>query len=380
MADTTPTTPPGPAEFTPAAARARINVPDGGMASQASSNPASIIAAAGPAARLVNLILGEPNPLREIDLLSLDQPLKPYPPLHRWRFNAGLRALFFIAVFAAASLLSGLGLSAALSGIGWAPEQISNFFAGYSTVLGIATALLAYWLLGRVLEGRRPIHELALRRAAHGALAGLAIGAVLMLVCAGLLGLAGVYQVQGVNAGYSPWKAILVVGFGAGIIEEILFRGIAFRLLEDTFGTWAAIGVSGLCFGLIHLSNPHATWQGAIGIALEAGLLFAALYAFTRSLWLVMGLHFAWNVVQGPLLGIVVSGSSAQGAGLLKSTMVGPEWISGGSFGIEASLLTIVLLTAVGLQTMVLLARRGLVVQPFWVRRRVLREASRARS
>lgn len=48
-----------------------------------------------------------------------------------------------------------------------------------------------------------------------------------------------------------------------------------------------------LAFGVAHLTNPHATWQGALGIALEAGLLFAALYAFTRSLWVVIGAHYA---------------------------------------------------------------------------------------
>ena len=85
-----------------------------------------------------------------------------------------------------------------------------------------------------------------------------------------------------------------------------------------------------------------------------------------------MGVHFAWNAVQGPLLGIVVSGSSAGGTGLIRSTMNGPEWLSSGAFGAEASAVTIVLLTAVGVFLMVEVGRRGLAVQPTWVRRRVL--------
>ena len=85
-----------------------------------------------------------------------------------------------------------------------------------------------------------------------------------------------------------------------------------------------------------------------------------------------MGVHFAWNAVQGPLLGIVVSGSSAGGTGLIRSTMNGPEWLSGGAFGAEASAVMIVLLTAVGVFLMVEVGRRGLAAQPTWVRRRLL--------
>lgn len=321
---------------------------------------------------LLSRLLGAPAPLRDADLLSRDQPLKPYPPLHRWRYNAGLRGLFFLGIFALLSMAPGAVIGIVLAATGRGPDEISAFISNYASVLMILAAVVAYVLLVRVLEQRRDPYEISPRRALHGLGVGLAMGTIFMLVCAGLLGLLGVFQVHGFNADYLPWRTIMTVGFVAGIVEEIIFRGIIYRLVEDIFGSWIAIAFSAVLFGLVHLGNPNATWQGAIGIALEAGLLFAALYALTRSLWLVMGLHFAWNVVQGPILGIVVSGSTDGGAGFLNSTMTGPELLSGGVFGLEASMLTIVLLTAVGVWFMVELGRRGLAVQPFWVRRRLL--------
>lgn len=319
---------------------------------------------------VLSRVLGEPARLRETDLLPPDQPHKPYPPAHRVRYNPLIRALIFTAIFVVTALVLGALVGVITAALGWSQGQIMGFVGNWAAVLGITSALFAYWVLGRFWERRRPIHELG--GAPRGAAVGVGLGIVFMAVSVGILALLGVYRIEGFNSDYSPWMTILTVGFMAGIVEEILFRGICYRLLEDAFGSWAAIGVSALVFGLIHLGNSNATMQGAIGIALEAGLLFAALYAFTRNLWLVMGLHFAWNVVQGPILGIVVSGSSASGSGFIRSSMVGPEWLSGGVFGVEASAVTIVLLTAVGVWLMVELGRRGLIVQPSWVRKRQL--------
>lgn len=331
-----------------------------------SSKPSS------PASNVVT-VLGQPAGLREADLLPPDQPLKPYPPLKRWRYNAGVRLAIFLASFAVISFGLGMVAGVALVAGGASSEDLFRVFSDWGNILAIPVSLLAYWLLVRVVEQRRPAYEFSARRLPRGVLlVGLALGTIFILASVGVLALFGAYRVEGFNPSYSPWGAILSAGFGAAIVEEIVFRGVLFRLFEDTFGTWIAVAVSGLVFGFAHITNPQATLQGAVAIALEAGVLFAALYAFTRNLWLVMGVHFAWNVVQGPVLGIVLSGTSARGAGFVESTLAGPEWLSGGQFGMEASLVTIVLLTAIGVWLLVEIARRGLVVQPSWVRRRAL--------
>ncbi len=328
---------------------------------------------------LSRLLGGLALPLRDLDLLSQDQPLKPYPPLRRWRYNAGIRLLIFVAMAVVGSLALGLviGLAFVLLGGGTAFPASSPAL----NALGIPVFIAAYLLLGLWWEQRRggrsdatsprSLYELAPRRVG-GLLYGLAWGIALQLLCVGVLAILGAYRVQGFDWAYNPIPMLLGAGFGAAINEEILFRGILYRLVEDTFGTWIAVGISGLVFGLSHLTNEHATLQGALAIALEAGVLFAALYALTRSLWLVMGLHFAWNMVQGPVLGIVVSGTSGAGSGYVRSTLTGPEWLAGGGFGMEASLITVVILTAVAVWLLVAVPRQGLVVAPFWVRRRTL--------
>ena len=53
-----------------------------------------------------------------------------------------------------------------------------------------------------------------------------------------------------------------------GVFEETLFRGMLFRFLEEGFGSWMALTITALFFGLSHLNNPHATVWSAIAIAL----------------------------------------------------------------------------------------------------------------
>lgn len=307
-----------------------------------------------------------PAALRQLDLLPADQPLKPQPPLHRWRFSPGIRLVaFLLAAAVVVTALVSLALlvdPAVLSA--WLPVSLTELIAA---VAGFAVLLL--------VEKRRPV-ELAARRWT-GLLKGMLLGAVLCSAVIGVLALLGSYKVIGVDARYVFWPALVSTGIVAAVAEEIAFRGVLFRLTEDLLGTWAALGLSALFFGLAHLGNPDATLWGAIAIALEAGLLFAALYVVTRSLWWTMGLHFAWNIVEGPVYGSVVSGSGGS-AGWIRARFSGPTWLTGGDFGIEGSVVTVALLTAVALVLMVVIARRRLVVQPSWVRRRLLRDRNAA--
>ena len=91
----------------------------------------------------------------------------------------------------------------------------------------------------------------------------------------------------------------------------------------------------------MHLVNPDATLWGAIAIAIEAGCMLAACYAATRNLWVPIGLHFGWNFAAGGIFSTVVSGNGAS-QGLLDATTSGPALLTGGDFGPEASLYTVV--------------------------------------
>ncbi|MBI4900656.1 MAG: CPBP family intramembrane metalloprotease [Actinobacteria bacterium] len=299
---------------------------------------------------------------RPLDLLPADEPPRTEPPLHRWRFSPGVRLLAFVATVALViGALMGLALLVEPRLLrSWLPVRLAELVA---VVAGFAVLM--------VVERRRPV-ELAPRRWT-GLLWGLLLGAVLCSTVIGILAALGSYRILGFNAAYQFWPALVSTGLVASVAEELAFRGVLFRLTEDLFGTWAALAISALIFGLAHLGNPDATLWGAVAIALEAGLLFAALYAVTRSLWWTIGLHFAWNIVEGPVYGSVVSGSGGA-SGWFRAQFTGPTWLTGGSFGIEGSVLTAALLTAVGVWLLVVIKRRGLAVKPSWVRRRLLRD------
>ena len=233
-------------------------------------------------------------------------------------------------------------------------------------IAGAPLALLGYWLLVRLI-GRRPVIELGGRRAALREFSvGLAIGALLMCAIVAILALIGSYHVVDIG-----WSDGILAGLGAGVLagftEEILFRGILLRLIEGWVGTWWALAITSFLFGISHLGNAHATVFGAVAIALEAGILLGACYLLTRRLWLAIGLHAAWNFVQGGIFGSDISGIGS-GRGLIEARFTGPDLLTGGVIGIEASVVAVVLCTAAGVAMLLAVRRRGLVVPLRWRR------------
>ena len=222
--------------------------------------------------------------------------------------------------------------------------------------VGAAIAIGGYLLIvgplggspGLGLRGRGKLAELAV---------GLLLGTALVTLAVGLITLLGGYRITGISP--SPQLLVpLAIGIGAGVIEEVLFRGVLLRVLDSWLGSWAALAITSLLFGLIHLTNPGASVLTALGLVVVAGVLLGAAYLLTRRLWLVIGIHIAWNTVQAGVFSSVVSGTGTQ-SGLLVAEMQGPAWLTGGSMGIEGSLVTVVLGFAAGIVMLVLAARRG---------------------
>ena len=236
--------------------------------------------------------------------------------------------------------------------------------AGIQIVLGLA-AIALYVGYGRFVERRR-VTELSLPGLGREWAAGALLGAALYSACAVVLMLLGVYRVEGVN----PVTFLLpAVGLAikSGIFEELLFRGVLFRSVEAIFGSWVGILVSGLVFGLLHLMNPGATLGSALYISIEAGILLAAAYLVTRRLWICIGFHMAWNYVQWAVYSGAVSGAMGD-PGLLKSKIAGPELLTGGSFGMEHSVVALVLCTTAGVILLAVAIRRGHLLPPVWKR------------
>lgn len=226
-------------------------------------------------------------------------------------------------------------------------------------VVGPVLAGVVVWLYiwaGRRIERRRVV-EFPRRGGGLHLVVGTVSGLGLAAVAIGFLALAGVYRISGWG---SVSGALAVAGAmcAVAVAEEVFFRGVVFRLLWGRWGTAVALGVSSLIFGLVHLINPDASVWGAIAIAVEAGLLLGAAYLATGSLWLAIGLHFGWNAATMGIFGTVVSGSEARES-LVTAVTTGPDWLSGGSFGPEASIVSVLVCSAATVLLLYLGYRRG---------------------
>jgi membrane protease YdiL (CAAX protease family) len=194
------------------------------------------------------------------------------------------------------------------------------------------------------------------------------IGVVLYSGCVLLLMLFGMYRIEGLNPlSYMIPAAAMAVK--SSVFEELLFRGVLFRSVEAMAGSWIAIIVSSLVFGLLHLLNPDATIAGAVYIAIEAGLLLAAAYLVTRRLWMAIGYHMLWNYVQSAVFSGIVSGGVSL-PGLFQAKIEGASFFTGGTFGMEQSVFALVRCTLTGVVMLVIAMRRGHMVPAPWNRKR----------
>ncbi|HJQ28259.1 MAG TPA: CPBP family intramembrane glutamic endopeptidase [Rubrobacter sp.] len=224
-------------------------------------------------------------------------------------------------------------------------------------IASVLVACFAYVAYVRVVE-RRTVSELSTEGAVQELGAGVAIGAGLVIVVVAALWVLGYYAVVGTNAG-----TVLLIAFAndasGAVVEEILFRAIVFRISEEALGTWLALLVSILLFGLVHIGEP-----GAIPVALAASLLLCCAYMLTRRLWLPIGIHFAWDFTQDGVFGV-----GAGVKGLMQAELTGPSPLSGGETGIEASALALVAVLVAGLYLLLRASRQRKLVEPPWRRR-----------
>ncbi len=287
-------------------------------------------------------------------------------PLWRRIVDYPLVALLIAAILAIAASALGFALGKLVPPLGREWTAIVH-------ALLVIVPLLAVYKFIIVRLGEPPRDDLEWTAGAARKLGlGLLVGFLIMAVAVAIAAIFGVYRIVG--AGDTSRLVLEIVGVAImpGITEELFFRGILFRWIEDFGGSWAALIVTSALFGLAHIMNPNATWFSSFAIAVEAGLLLGGAYMLTRSLWFPMGLHAAWNLTQGEIFDIPVSGIDEHG--LVEAKMAGPQLLSGGQFGLEASLITISLATALGLWIIWKSVKLGLIVQPRWVRRHLAAE------
>lgn len=253
----------------------------------------------------------------------------------------------------------------ARSPLGWMPVGmvgvglVSGLTAtgpGPVPVLGAVAAVAVYWLVMRRVA-RRSTPEIARLGAGREALLGGGIGLGFILVSALLITAFGGYSFSWAGDGFLSvvWTAV-AVQIGAAVTEELLFRGLALQALEHLWGSRAAIVITSLFFGVAHLGTPGASAWSGLAIALEAGILLGAAFLWRRSIWFVVGLHFAWNTTE-QLLGIPVSGHTPEG--LFTVDVHGSALLTGGGFGLEASIVPVLIGVALAVPMLVLARRNG---------------------
>ena len=190
------------------------------------------------------------------------------------------------------------------------------------------------------LTERRPVTELALSHTWKDLGRGLLIGVLYFGIVVGVMALTGSYKITEAHFNWLPQLASFLFFFVVAVFEEIIFRGLLFRMIDDRWNTTVALIVSALLFGAMHLPNDGATLWSSFAIAIEAGLLLAAAYKFSGTLWLPIGIHWAWNYVQGNILGFAVSGNPVADKAF-SPIITGPNWLTGGVFGAEASVIAV---------------------------------------
>lgn len=186
---------------------------------------------------------------------------------------------------------------------------------------------------------------------------GLALGAALIASIIGILWSFGWVAVEAQPV--SGVVKALRESIQSGVFEEVLFRLLLFRLLWRAFGVWPALVGSASLFGLLHMTNPDSGWFAAISLIAGEGI-GVGLYLLTGRIWASIGMHAAWNFVQGWVFGAQVSGiGPIAGGPLVTRPLAGTsEFLSGGGFGPEASLAAL----------MVSLAASVAILRLAWVR------------
>lgn len=195
----------------------------------------------------------------------------------------------------------------------------------------------------RILEKEWPA-DLSLKRLLPDTGLGLGIGFGYFCIIVGIMLVTGVYRAGTLHAFSMDMLQMFIFYLMVATAEEILFRGILFRMIDNHLGTVVAYVISALLFGFMHYFQ--GTLWSSIAIAIEAGLMLAAAYKYTNTLWLPIGIHWAWNYTQGNVFGFMVSGTES-GQSLIEPVLTGPELITGGIFGAEASLIAVAIGAAI---------------------------------
>lgn len=261
-----------------------------------------------------------------------------------------LRALFFLPAFLIAYFMGTLFFSFILSlfhGPGTA-DFFNNIREANILWFILYKFLIFLFVLGSVWLFQNLLTQKTMKEAGFGkelrgkhfllgTLAGLAVIVIIFLI----LWTSGFLFIENIHFRFDFLFFSAIITMLVSLIEEISMRGYLLSSLMDSMNKYLALLVSSMVFAFFHLLNPNMSLIGFTNIFL-AGCLMGIGYIYNRSLWFPIALHFSWNFFLGPVFGFEVSGLPYKG--IFQHTVTGPDWITGGTFGAEGSLLLSVFL------------------------------------
>lgn len=216
-------------------------------------------------------------------------------------------------------------------------------YYGYAIVIA---ATLLYW---KIVE-KKPLSAMGLTKQFGSYLVGIISGVLMLAVSIGVIVLTGAIEYHGIFENVNILMILLFVGgfMVQGAMEEILCRGLVLHALKEKTSLAIAIGVSTIMFILPHWSSLFAseTIYGVIGIVnlVLISIIFSLLTIRYKSIWAACGLHSFWNAILYSILGLNLSGNDEMVIAIFNMQSVGETIWNGGMYGIEASLVTTVVL------------------------------------
>jgi membrane protease YdiL (CAAX protease family) len=272
--------------------------------------------------------------------------------------NGWLRAILFLPIWLVImGLVQGIGvvLVMVVSGVDMAnPDSAEALFGemGFDsptmlilTVFSLLGSFLALWVATKFID-RKPLMSIGLsvKDKTNEMLIGLAFALAFIGGLFAILWLMGAITVTGF-VGFKPGVFIVsMMLFMAAFDEELIFRGyILNNMMDATSNRWIALAGSSVLFALLHAGNPSiwSTWVPMTEL-FAAGFILGISYTFTKNFWFPTFFHFGWNFFQG-LLGFEISGLNVDSWKMISHENSGnvPDIVSGGSFGIEGSVITL---------------------------------------
>ncbi len=253
-----------------------------------------------------------------------------------------LFACFYLVLLVAASLVLGLIIGVSTGSV---PDKDHLFFISFT--LNAIISVLSVWVF-RTWIDRKSFISLGLAFSKNGAHAGTGFFLGVLLVCGGSLLLSVTGHLEWTGTVFNGNDLFIGLGMMAivAFYEELVFRGYVLNNLMDSMGKWPALLISSFLFAFLHNANPGFSWLPALNIFI-AGILLGLNYIYTKNCWFGILLHFSWNFFQGPILGYEVSGVHLQS--LFQHDVKGSDWLTGGAFGLEGSIIVAVIyLLAIG--------------------------------